>query len=168
MSTLRSDVLNITTERTAILSPSTSEREQLVLSLLNQVTPLIRHCARTWNLNFEDLYQDATIHIIHLVDTKKNPQKLLSLTRLRVRSRIIDTLRYNLRHQALSLDTPSHQDSDLTVADLLPSPYSHDPLSIILTQERLKQLEPKVQGLRGPHSSAVRVRYETALAEVSA
>jgi DNA-directed RNA polymerase specialized sigma24 family protein len=164
MSTLRSDVLNITTDRTAVLPPL--EREQLILSLLNQVTPLIHHCAYTWDLDFDDLYQDATIHIIHLIDAKEATKNLLALTRLRVRSRIINTLRYTLRHRAISLDTPANPDSDLTIADLLPSPYSHDPLSIVLTQERLKRLECKVQKLSGSHGSAVRVRYETALAEV--
>lgn len=140
------------------------EREQHVLMLLNQVTPLIRHCAHSWHLDFEELYQDAAIHIMQLVDTKQNSEKLLTLVRLRVRSRIINTLRYKLRHSSLSLDAPVYSDSDLTIADLIPSPYSIDPQFVLVAKELLEELAPSVTSLSGNHGRAVRDRFATVLA----
>ncbi|MDQ2887763.1 MAG: hypothetical protein M3Y39_16955 [Chloroflexota bacterium] len=144
---------------------TTTEREQLVLSLLTEVTPLIRKSAAAWHLEYEDLRQDAVIHIMDLIDQGvEHIVNIHAYVWLHVRHRLIDKLRYAMYREASSLDVPVGSDCEVTFADLLPSPYYTDPVSVLLSKERLEQLAKTVACLPGTHGIAVRSRYETALA----
>jgi DNA-directed RNA polymerase specialized sigma24 family protein len=146
---------------------TTIEREQLVLSLLKQVEPTIRKCTSNWHLDYDDAYQEASIHIMNSLDKEvslTNVRNLAAVISYRVRLRMIQLSRYTQRREAESLDAPLQAESGITLADLLPSPYSIDPATVVLTRERLQALETSIRHARGSHGVAVRSRYETALA----
>ena len=137
------------------------EREQLLLSLLKAVRPVIAHYP---DLDFEELYQDASVWILELIDHDVDGKRANSAyAKIHVNHRIIDKIRYLKRRFTFSLDAPLAE-SDVCLADLIPSPYSHDPASILASKEHLMQLRDEVDLLNGSHGSAVRSRYETALA----
>lgn len=122
-----------------------SERDELVLSLLDYVTPLLREYAARYRrfVTFDELYQDACIHILRLIDAGIPPQKLYHYSYNRVRSRVIDKLKYVRRRVHQSLDLPisdQNQGGGATFGDLIPSPYHVDPLTILLAQERIADL----------------------------
>ena len=147
------------------ITMTTTEREQLVLSLLTEVTPLIHKFAVAWHLEYDDLYQDAAIQIMSLIDQGiEHVANIHAYAKLRIHSRIIDKLRYVMYREACSLDAPVAPDSEATFADLLPSPYYIDPVFVLLSKERVEQLAATVARLPGTHGVAVRSHYETALA----
>jgi DNA-directed RNA polymerase specialized sigma24 family protein len=125
-------------------APTGPERDELVLSLLDDVTPLLRQYAAKYRrfVSFDDLYQDACIHILRLIDAGVPAQKLRHYSYNRVRSRMIDKLKYLRRRAHQSLDTPiSGQDQEgATLSDLLPSPYRVEPPALLLAQERITDL----------------------------
>jgi RNA polymerase sigma factor (sigma-70 family) len=146
---------------------TTTERNHLVLVLLEHVTPLLRQYAAKYAvLSFDDLYQDASIHIICLIDAGTPQQDLERYSFNRVRSRIIDKIRYTTRRQAASLDAPiNEQEGAATLADFLPSPYKAEPLAVLLAQERLQELFPILDQRMNPRRRrAIRERWETAAA----
>jgi hypothetical protein len=148
------------------ITMTTTEREQLVVSLLNYVTPRIEKFARRYDLEYEDLYQDASLLILKMVDGPlEGIRDLNAVASYRVRLMALNKLTYSKRHcKAQSLDAPLSPDCEITLADLLPSPYYTDPASVLLSQERLEQLAVTVARMSGTHGIAVRSRYETALA----
>jgi DNA-directed RNA polymerase specialized sigma24 family protein len=139
------------------MSGSTNlERDELVLSLLDYVTPLLRRYAVQYHrfVSFDDLYQEACIHIMKLVDADTPAQELRRYSYNRVRSRVIDKLKYLRRRTHQSLDTPiSDQDGSATFGDLIPSPYCAEPPTILLTQERIADLLCSIANL--PHARVV-------------
>ena len=142
-----------------------TEREQLVLSLLNHVTPLVRKLARDWHLEYDDLYQDVSVHLMKLVDRPfDHIRNLPAVAAYSTRQIIINKWHYTDRREACSLDKPLIPDSETTIADLLPSPYNTDPEFVLLVKERLENLKATVERLPGRHGVAMRERYETALA----
>jgi DNA-directed RNA polymerase specialized sigma24 family protein len=135
--------------------PTGPERDELVLSLLDYVTPLLRQYAAKYRrfVSFDDLYQDACIHILRLIDAGVPTHKLRHYSYNRVRSRIIDKLKYLSRRAHQSLDTSvSGQDQrdDAISDDLLPSPYCAEPLAILLAQERIADLLSHIASV--PHA----------------
>ena len=143
----------------------TAEREQLILSLLDHVTPLVRKLAREWHLEYEDLYQDVSINLMRLVDRPLDHiRNLPAVASYCTRQLIINRWRSAHRHQACSLEAPLTSDTEVSLVDLLPSPYSAQPEYMLLAKERLEELRESVVDLRGMHGKAVRDRYEAALA----
>jgi hypothetical protein len=140
-----------------------SERDALVLSLLERVTPLLRRYARDFRiLNYDDLYQDASIHIMHLVGAGQG-----RFAFNRVRSRTLNTIDYLQRRQMASLDAPleSGEQGSASLIDFLPDPYQVEPLTVLLAQERLEALQSQVMAAsQAQHARAVREQWDTALA----
>lgn len=148
---------------------STAERNSLVLALLEHVTPLLRqYAAKYAALNFDDLYQDASIHIMGLIDAGTPQQELERYSYNRVRSRIIDKIRYAMRRQAASLDAPiNEEEGAATLADLLPDLDKGEPLAVLIAQERLQELRPILAERTNPsRRRAIRERWETAAASL--
>ena len=118
---------------------TTNERDSLVLFYLERVKPLLRAYAASAHLDYDDLYQDASIVVMRCLERKPGEaHSLQAYIHTSVRNRIIDKIRYNQVRQAASLDAPLlHGESNTTLADLLPSAYSTDPLSVVLLKERL-------------------------------
>ncbi|SRR6266567_8134574 len=118
---------------------TTAERDTLALALLERVTPLLRRYARNYRqmLTYDDLRQDASLHILRLIDAGHPVSELPRYAYVRVRSRIIDKIKYLTRRQAVSLDAGLSQDGGYTLGDLLPSPYSIDPLMAVILKETI-------------------------------
>src|SRR5579864_7433690 len=74
---------------------SQHERDALVLSLLAYVSPLLRMYASKYRklLNYDDLYQDAAVHIMRLIDAGTPIHKLQGYAWNRVQSRMIDRIK---------------------------------------------------------------------------
>jgi hypothetical protein len=144
------------------------ERNVLVLALLEYVTPILRKSASVYNLDYEDLRQDASLTIISMLDRNEIDFSLSTAhqyVRFRVRSRIVDRLRYVSRRVTCSLDAlVSEQEGAATLADLLPSPYCVEPLTILVAQERIQELSPMLIQRNPSRARAIRERWDTALA----
>ncbi len=149
--------------------PTVAERNHLVLSLLEDVTPLIRKYTAIYGLDFEEMYQDASIIIMRLLDVSIDAiYDLRGYVAQRVKSRMIDKLRYTQRRCMVSLDAPLSEGKDAgTLADLLPSPYQVEPLTILLAQERLQELS-SIFGLpmRGNRRRVIWEQWESAVASL--
>ena len=146
-----------------------AERETLVLSLLDYVTPLLRRYAVNYHqlLSFDDLYQDASIHIMRLIDAGTPPEELQRYTYNRVRSRIIDRVKYLTRRLSQSLDAPTHdQEGSATFGDMLPSPYRVEPLTVLLAQEDIQALLPRIATLPRGRVALAQELGATALASL--
>lgn len=146
-----------------------AERDSLVLSLLDHVTPLLRRYAANYRqlLNYDDLYQDASIHILRLIDADTPPQELQRYAYNRVRSRTIDKIKYLTRRLSQSLDAPiSDQEGTATIGDLLPSPYRVEPLTVLLAQEHLQALLPRIATLPRGRVALAQELGATALASL--
>ena len=119
-----------------------SERDALVLSLLEYVTPLLRRYAAQYRrlLNYDDMYQDASVAILRLIDAGTPESELKRFSYVRVRSRIIDKMKYQARRQAASLDAPLTNGTPATLADFIPSEYSIDPARVLVIKERLEEV----------------------------
>ena len=144
---------------------TTSEREQIITQILEDLTPNIRKMAYAWSLSFDDLYQDACLIIIRVVDSSRVAvADLPRFTNRCVRNGLLNKARYLRRRESFSLDEPLTSESEVTFADLLPSPYHTEPEFVLLAKERLEDLKISVERLSGQHGIAVRSRYETALA----
>ena len=148
-----------------------SERDQLVLSLLDSVTPLLRRYAANYRqlLNFEDLYQDASIHIMRLIDTGTPLQDLERFSYNRVRSRTIDRIKYLTRRLSQSLDAPVYeqdQGESATFGDMLPCPYRVEPLAVLLAQEHIQALLPRIAALPRGRVALAQELGATALASL--
>src|SRR5215472_5189070 len=146
------------------------ERDTLVLSLLNYVTPLLRRYAANYRqlLSFDDLYQDACIHILRLIDAGTSPENLQRYAYNRIHSRIIDKIKYLTRRLSQSLDAPtSEQDQgSATLGDMLPCPYRVEPLTMILAQEDIQALLPRIATLPRGRVSLAQELGATALASL--
>jgi DNA-directed RNA polymerase specialized sigma24 family protein len=119
------------------------ERNALVLALLEHVTPILRKSARAYRLDYDDLYQDASIIIMHMLDSNQvdfSRETAYHYVRTRIKSRIVNMLRYASRRRAASLDAPISQDEDsFTLADLLPSTSSMQPDATLIAQEDIEE-----------------------------
>lgn len=121
---------------------NTTQRNSLALSLLERVTPLVLKYAKAYDLDLEDAKQDASIDILNVLDAGiERIENLPVYIALRVKSRIINKFNYTKRRQMQSLDAPITDDGNISLADLLPSPYRADPAAILLAQERLQELQ---------------------------
>jgi len=79
-----------------------SERDALILSLLEAVSPTVCYYAELAHLEYEELSQDATIHIIDVLDAGvERIRNLPAYVRVRVKSRIIDKIRYLACHRTI-------------------------------------------------------------------
>jgi DNA-directed RNA polymerase specialized sigma24 family protein len=147
-----------------------AERDLLVLSLLDYVTPLLRLYSAKYRqlLNFDDLYQDACIHIMGLVDAGTPGSELQRYSYNRVRSRIIDKIKYLTRRLAQSLDAPAYDETPggVTIGDLLPSSYYAEPPAVLLAQERITALLPLIAGLPRGRIATAQELGVTALASL--
>lgn len=127
-------------------SGSKAERNTLALSLLEHVTPLVRRYAATLSgrIDFDELYQDAFLKILMVLEKQQHGlgiQYLKKYIAISVEHQILDKIRYlEVRRGTISLDEPLLEDASLTLADLLPSPYSAEPVRVILAKERLEEL----------------------------
>ncbi len=119
-----------------------TEQDILVLQLLEHVTPLIHRYVSQYRhtLNYEDMYQDASIAILRLINAGTPQEELQRYAYVRVRSRIIDRVKYNKRRQAVSLDAPLTDSTPATLADCIPSEYSIDPVRMLVIKERLQEV----------------------------
>jgi hypothetical protein len=147
---------------------TTAERNTLVLSLLEHVTPLIRKYATVYRLDFEETRQDASIAIMCLLDAGIDGiYDLPGYVAMRVKSRMIDKLRYVQRRQCISLDAPiSQEEGAVSLADLLPCPYKVEPLTVLVAQERLQELSSHLAQHNPSRRRAIRERWETAAASL--
>lgn len=147
------------------------ERETLVLSLLDYVTPLLRRYAAKYRqlLNYDDLYQDASIHIIRIIDAGTPQEELQRYAYNPVRSRVIDRIKYLTRRHSQSLDAPMLYDQDqgsATFGDMLPCPYRVEPLAVLLAQEDLQALLPRIATLPRGRVALAQELGATALASL--
>ncbi|HLG76491.1 MAG TPA: sigma factor [Ktedonobacteraceae bacterium] len=147
------------------------ERDELVLSLLDYVTPLLRQYAAKYRrfVTFDDLYQDACIHILRLIDAGIPAHKLRHYSYNRVRSRIIDRLKYLQRrsHQSLDASVSSlDQGNDESFGDVLPSPYYAEPPVILLARERIADLLSHISSVPHARVALARELGATALASL--
>ena len=147
-----------------------AERDQLVLSLLDYVTPLLRRYAAKYRqlLSYDDLYQDASIHILRLIDAGTPPEELQRYAYNRVQSRIIDRIKYLTRRLAQSLDAPMYDQDQgsTTFGDLLPCPYRVEPPAILIAQEHIQALLPRIATLPRGRVALAQELGATALASL--
>lgn len=154
-------------ESTMQHSITQSERDVLTLSLLEHVSPLLQSYAQSANLDFDDLYQDAAVKILTILDTRLSQIFCLSeYIAVSVKHQVLDKIDYSKRRRTVSLDEPLLDDASLTLLDVLPSPYSTDPLVVLLAQERLGELQPLSARHWGTRRMAVEL-HATAQAIVS-
>lgn len=145
---------------------TTNERERFVLSHLERVTPMLHSYAATAKLDFEDLRQDATLVILHVLERADAIRDLTPYIVTSVRNACINKVHYTNRRRMISLDEPLFQDADgATLADMLPSPYQVEPLTLLLAQERLVELQAQFsQPKNFQHARVMREWHDTALA----
>jgi DNA-directed RNA polymerase specialized sigma24 family protein len=143
-----------------------NERESFVLSHLERVTPMLHNYASSAKLDFEDLRQDATLVILHVLERADAIRDLTPYITTSVRNACINKIHYTNRRRTISLDEPLFDESDgATLADMLPSPYVVEPLTLLLTQERLLELRARMtQPKHFQHARVVREWHDTALA----
>jgi hypothetical protein len=149
------------------------ERNRLVLSLLDGVTPIIRRYAAAYRLDFEETYQDMSIVIMRLLDAGIDGiHNLPAYVTLRVKSRIINKLRdtdHVRRRESISLDAPVSQDEDsFTLADLLPSSFaSMQPEEALIAKEDIEEAFLWLPDFQSPNTRrALRLLGETAAASL--
>jgi DNA-directed RNA polymerase specialized sigma24 family protein len=146
---------------------TTNERESCVLSHLECVTPMLHSYAATAKLDFEDLRQDATLVILHVLERADSIRDLKPYIKASVRNACINKIHYTNQRRMISLDEPLFDETDgATLADMLPSPYVVEPLTLLLTQERLLELRSQftMQPMNFQHARVVREWHDTALA----
>jgi DNA-directed RNA polymerase specialized sigma24 family protein len=153
----------------SITSLPQSDRQALTLSLLTHVTPYLQQSARARKLDFEDLYQDASLKILHILDQYRDQvHHLQAYVMVSIRNLVREKVKAAKRLRTVSLDEPLLSDVSLTLADLLPDPYSVEPVVVVLAQERLEELQSRVAAAK--HYKTRRMLGEmhaTALAGVS-
>ncbi len=146
-----------------------TDRQALTMSLLDQVSPFLRQSARSGELDFEDLYQDASVKIMQILDQYRDQVRhLQAYVQMSIHNLVIDRIKYARRRRAVSLDEPLLADVSFTLADFLPDPYSVEPLVVVLAQERLAELQSRCH--EAEHYATRRMLSEmhaTALAGVS-
>jgi DNA-directed RNA polymerase specialized sigma24 family protein len=145
------------------------DREQLILALLEDVTPYLRQAARSGKLDFEELYQDASIKIMQILDHYRDQVRhLQAYVAVTMRHLVAYKVKYAEKRRAVSLDEPLSDDVSLTLADLLPDAYTVEPVTVVLARERLDELQVRVSAAK--HYQTRRMLGEmhaTALAVVS-
>jgi DNA-directed RNA polymerase specialized sigma24 family protein len=151
-----------------------TERNTRLLSLLEHVTPLLLSYVEPGTLEFEDLYQDAAITIMHVL--AKHPYQdgdadaERAYVYVSVRNGILGKIRAARRRHTLSLDAPRGDGtSNITLADFLPSPYYTDPIKVLLVKERLQEIEARYYDQQMNHQRRHKLYdlHETAYAEVT-
>jgi DNA-directed RNA polymerase specialized sigma24 family protein len=145
------------------------EREQLTMSLLEQFTPYLRQSARSGRLDFEELYQDASIKIMQILDHYRDQVRHLhAYVSMAMHNLVIDKVNYAKKRRAVSLDEPLWNDVSFTLGDLLPDPYRVEPVMVLLAQERLEALQSRVASAKHHGTRRMlREMHATALAVVS-
>lgn len=139
--------------------------EQLTLDLLEHVSPMLWNVARSTGMEFDDLYQDASLVILRVLDRyqQENHANLTRLAMRCVRNYTLDLIDYRRYRRHASLDELIGTTS---LADLLPDPYNIDPLLVLLIKERLQELAPLVARASGSHGRKVREVQATAQASI--
>lgn len=145
---------------------SREERNTLALSLLEHVVPLLRQSARDGKFDYDELYQDAFLKIVRILDERLGQVgSLPAYVAASVRNMIVDQVRYCKIRRAVSLDEPLLDDVSFTLADVLPSGYSVEPVTVVLIQEHLQELQPMLSEPMHPGTRRMlREMYATALA----
>ncbi|MGH2505807.1 MAG: sigma factor [Ktedonobacteraceae bacterium] len=142
-------------------------REQTTLSLLNHVTPMLWKWARSTGYEFDDLYQDASLVVLKVIDhyQQKTINDLKRLVTRSVRNRIIDTIRYQQNRRHVSLDEQVSDEGEITRADLVADLRQLDPLTNLIMKERIDELAPiAAQITNGNRARKIRELRDTALA----
>src|SRR5215467_5314400 len=81
------------------------ERDHLTLSLLEYVSPYLRDCARSGQLDFEDLYQDASIKIMQILDRYRDQVRYLrAYVSMSMHNLVVDKAGYAKKRRVVSLD----------------------------------------------------------------
>jgi len=143
---------------------TTNERESFVLAHLEYVAPMLHKYASSAKLEFEDLCQDATLVILHVLERADSIRDLTPYVIRSVRNACLNKIEYSNRRRSISLDKPLFDDGT-TLADLLPSPYQVEPLTLLLAQERLLELQARMaQPKNSQRARVVREWHDTALA----
>jgi DNA-directed RNA polymerase specialized sigma subunit len=144
-------------------------RDQATLSLLKLVAPMLQNYAQSTGCDFDDLYQNASITILKILDTGKlQVRDLERYVITSVKHMVLMELRSRKIRQALSLDAPLNDESDaITLADLLPDPHSQDPATVYLAKEHLEELRVFTQQpMHHQRSRAIREWQETVAASL--
>lgn len=130
--------------------------EELILALLGEVTPMLRNYSRSTGLEFDDLYQEASVTILKILFFQSHSSScpnqqvpflhgadLVRYITASVKKTVLMLMRRAKIRQTLSLDIPLSDDpNSCTLADILPSPYDVNPEDILLAKERLANLAP--------------------------
>jgi hypothetical protein len=128
------------------------ERDQLVLYLLEHVTPLIRQYATCSALPFDDMYQDSSIEVLKLVDRQEQItgglDGLRAMAYVRVRGALLNMLQRTRKRAMVSLDAPLSSENTYSLADLLPDPYAVEPPTVLLAKEYLEEMRPLIQRVK--------------------
>ncbi len=146
------------------------ERNALTLSLLAHVTPILRRSASAYHLDYDDMYQDASIIIMLMLDNQEvdfTRETALYYVRTRIKSRIVNMLQYALRRRSVSLDAQLSQDDGdgLTLGDLLEAPSQDEPQAQVSAQDDLREIIAQIPARLHPSTARkVRELQDTALA----
>lgn len=125
-------------------------------------------CARSGQLDFEDLYQDASIKIMQILDRYRDQVRYLrAYVSMSMHNLVVDRAAYAKKRRAVPLDDELLDNVSLSVADFLPDPYRVEPELVVLAQERLVELQQRVESTKH-HGTRRMLRElrETALAGV--
>jgi DNA-directed RNA polymerase specialized sigma24 family protein len=141
-----------------------TQRDESILMLIEQARPYVQRYAAKWHLSSDDLFQSVSTGIVSLVNRAPEISNMAGYLSRIAHNQAVRMVQAERRHAAFSFDTRALPESEITLADLLPSPYSTDPASVLLARERLERIEKAVKHLPGRHGIAVRSRYETVLA----
>jgi DNA-directed RNA polymerase specialized sigma24 family protein len=115
-------------------------RDARILFFLKSVDALLWRYAALAHLDYDDLYQDACILIIDILQNKPERTHTRAYISTAVRSRILDKIKYTQRRQMESLDACVGE-RGVCLADLIPSGYSLDPLLVLLCKEERQEMK---------------------------
>jgi DNA-directed RNA polymerase specialized sigma24 family protein len=92
-----------------------------ILECLNQAAPMLRNLAIAHNLEFEDLYQQS--YLIAYDVLQRDTSSIVNLRAYihsMIRYSVLDLARSGIK--TMSLDTPFSEETDTSLADVLPAP----------------------------------------------
>lgn len=148
------------------------ERNALTLTLLAHVTPILCRSASTYHLDYDDMYQDASIIIMLMLDKQEvdfSRETAYHYVRTRIKSRIVNMLQYALRRRSVSLDAQLTQDDGdgLTLGDLLEAPGQDEPQANLSAQDELQEIIAQIPARLHPSTARkVQELQATALASL--
>ena len=120
VTTIQADI-SIDLERFTVNNCITlQERNALALSLLEQMTPILQAYAHSAKLEYDDLYQNAALKILTILDARfEQITYIHAYIAASIRNQLLNTARYCKRREAVSLDAPLIEDVSLTLAYIL-------------------------------------------------